>query len=379
MCCLPLLAALLCVGPALLAAQTPPVHVDVFVSGTEGYHTFRIPALVTAPDGTLIAFAEGRKENTRDPGGGDIDLVYKRSFDRGGTWTPLQVLDDPGQGWAASNPTPVTDRHTRRVWILYNRWEPGHGTESSQPGTRNNQTWARYSRDNGATWSEPLDLTSAARDFDHWGAIFVGPGGAIQTRTGRLVVPAAMKPDTLDLWISVGGFEGPIRLLRAYVLYSDDHGQSWKRGALVKAQTDENQVVELEDGALLMDARQGTGTHRWRFISQDGGQTWSRPGVGQTVTPVATAIERWTLRESGGRNRILWVGPAGPGRLRLVARLSYDEGFTFPVEKVLYDGIAAYADIAILQDGTAGVLWERGVSRHSQFISFTRLKLESLE
>jgi sialidase-1 len=209
--------------------------------------------------------------------------------------------------------------------------------------------------------------------------MFLGPGGAIQTRAGRLVVPAAMKPDSYEFWISTGGFEGATSLMRAYVLYSDDHGQSWKRSALVKAQTNENQVVELEDGALLMDARQGAGTHRWRFISQDGGQTWSNPAVGQTVTPVCTAIERLSLRGSSGSNRILWAGPAGPGRLRLVARLSYDEGQTFPVEKVLYDGLAAYVDLAILHDGSAGVLWERGISRLSQFISFTRLRRESLE
>lgn len=376
---LPLLSTLLCAGLRLPAADAPPAHVDVFTSGTEGYHTFRIPALVTAPDGTLIAFAEGRKENTGDPGRGDIDLVCKRSTDNGATWSPVKVLDDPGQGWGASNPTPVTDRDTGRVWILYNRWEPGHGTESCRPGTDNNQTWARYSQDHGATWSEPIELTRASRQYDEWGAMFLGPGGAIQARGGRLIVPAAMKPDIYNFYLSVGGFTGATSLMRAYVLYSDDHGKSWKRGALVKAQTNENQVVELEDGAILMDARQGAGPHRWRIISQDGGQSWSNPAAGQVVTPVCAAIERFTLRSGGGRNRILWAGPAGPGRLKLVARLSYDEGQTFPLEKVLYDGLTAYVDLAMLGDGSAGVLWERGISRLSQFISFTRLRLGDLE
>ena len=135
--------------PALTSAAPLFTHVDVFTSGAEGYHTFRIPALVTTPDGSLLAFAEGRKENPHDPGGGDIDLVYKRSTDQGATWSPLQVLDDPGEKWGAADPVPLVDRTNGRVWIVYNRWEPGFGTILSQPGTTNNQTWLSHSDDNG--------------------------------------------------------------------------------------------------------------------------------------------------------------------------------------------------------------------------------------
>ncbi len=210
---------------------------DVFHFGTEGYASFRIPAIVTAPNGALLAFAEGRKENSSDPGGGDIDLVYKRSTDNGATWSRLAVLDDPGDRWAASNPTPVTDRERKRVWIVFNRWEPGMGTERARPGTSNNQTWIRYSDDNGATWSAARDITRSARDYNVWGAMFAGPGGAIQTRTGRLMIPAAMKFDEHFVMATFGAFDGPLDVLRAYVLYSDDHGETWARGSLVRAFT----------------------------------------------------------------------------------------------------------------------------------------------
>jgi sialidase-1 len=375
------LYALGALASALTAFAQPRVtHTDVFTAGTEGYHTFRIPAIVTAAGGSLLAFAEGRKENRSDPGGGDIDLVLKRSADGGRTWSPLRILDDPGPGWAASNPTPVLDRQRRRVWVLFNRWEPGHGTGSSKPGTANNQTWARWSDNDGETWSEAVDLTRAARDYDHWGAIFLGPGGAIQTRAGRLIVPAAMRPDSFDFWISVGGFTGRTSLMRAYALFSDDHGATWWRGELVRAQTDENQLVELADGAILMDARQGAGEHRWLAFSHDGGATWSDPVPGQNVTPICAAIERYSFPESNGRpGRILWTGPAGPGRRRLVVRLSEDEGQTFTAERVLYGGLAAYSDIAILADGTIGVLWERGVSQGYQYITFTRFGIDLFE
>ena len=78
-------------------------------------------------------------------------------------------------------------------------------------------------------------------------------------------------------------------------------------GALVNALTNENQLVELADGTIMMDARQSSGDHRWVMISSDGGRTWSQPRPGQSVTPVCTSIERYTLKAEGDdRNRILW-------------------------------------------------------------------------
>jgi sialidase-1 len=362
------------------AAEPKISHTDVFRSGAEGYHSYRIPAIVTVPDGTLLAFAEGRKENRSDPGGGDIDLVLKRSADQGATWSPLMVLDDPGERWAASNPTPVVDRTNGRVWIAFNRWEPGKGTANSLPGTANNQTWLRWTDDNGRTWSAPRDITRDARDYDRWGAMFLGPGGAIQTRSGRLLLPAAMSPDTYTVQGAAGNFRGPLEFMRAYALYSDDHGTSWQRGELLRALTNENQLVELADGAILVDARQNGGDRRWTAISSDGGRHWSGPVPGQAVSAVATAIERFTSKAAGDdRDRILWTGITGPGRKTLVLRVSYDEGQTFGNEQVLYGGLAAYSDLAILKDGTAGVLWERGISELSQFITFTRFNREFLE
>ena len=363
-----------------LAAEAFITHVDVFRAGEDGYHTYRIPAIVTAADGSLVAFAEARKENQSDPGGGDIDLVAKRSSDYGATWSRMQIVDDPGEKWGASNPTPVLDRSNGRLWISYNRWEPGKGTENSRAGTPDNQMWLRYSDDHGRTWSAPRDITRESRDFDNWKAAVPGPGGAIQTRAGRMMIPMMACTDTCAVYAASGTFRGPLAYARAYTIYSDDHGATWKRGALVRAITDENQLVELADGAVMMDARQGGGAARWVVISRDGGHTWSTPRNGETVTPVATAIERFTsVKDGSDRDRILWTGPQGDARRRLVVRVSYDEGQTFVNEHLLYGGLTAYSDMSILKDGTAGVLWERGVSGQCQFITFTRFNREFLE
>jgi sialidase-1 len=349
-----------------LFSQAPLVHVDVFPAGTGGYHSYRIPALLTAANGHLLAFAEARRDNRGDPGLGDIDLVVSRSTDQGRTWSKPTVLDDPGEKWSASNPTPLVDRTSGRVWIFYNRWQPGYGTDRSLPGQPHNQMWARSSDDHGVTWSTPRDLTRESREYDHWGAMFLGPGGAIQNKSGRLLLPASMKADLFSAQATVGSFTGSLGLMRAYVLYSDDRGQTWKRGNLVPALTNENQIVELADGHLLMDARQNNGDHRWFLTSADGGQTWQRPRRGIAVSAVATAIERFG-------NRLLWTGPTLSNRQNLVVRASYDEGQTWAHERVIYGGFAAYSDLAVLSDGSAAVLWERGGTEPYQAITFTRL------
>jgi sialidase-1 len=114
-------AGVLLFGATLHAA--PPESTDVFAERTGGYFAYRIPALETAPDGSLIAFSEARKYNLGDPGFGkqDIDLVYRRSTDGGKTWSSMRVIEDPGELWSAANPATVVDRTNGRVWLLYLR------------------------------------------------------------------------------------------------------------------------------------------------------------------------------------------------------------------------------------------------------------------
>lgn len=359
----------------LLSAATPSYpaapeleHTDVFVSGQGGYVAYRIPAIETASDGSLLAFAEARKHNLGDPGFArqDIDLVLKRSTNAGASWSAMQVIEDPGELWSAANPATVVDRPTGRVWLFYLRGKPERNTYSARAGTDDIRILARSSADHGRTWSEPIDLTAATRDLSDpkWRTSVIGPGGAIQDRQGRLVIP-------------VWRFE-PWGVCAAF---SDDHGRTWQRGAFVAdVAGDECQLVELADGQLLFDIRQQKGPRRWRALSRDGGRSWSRPAAGEQVTPVCCAIERHTLKAAGeDRDRILWTGPKGPQRSNLVVRVSYDEGRTFPRERLIAAGPAAYSDLTVLQDKTVGVLWERGAKKGYEFITFTRFNAAWLE
>jgi sialidase-1 len=342
-----------------LAAAGTPVSTDVFVSGKDGYVMYRIPAIQTAPDGSLIAFAEARKYNGDDPGGTnqEIDLVYKRSTDHGATWSPMVVLEHAGPFWSSANPATLVDRDNRRLWVFYLRCRPGATTDAARPGTDDDANFARSSADNGRSWSQPLDFTSVARDMKDpaWRISVSGPGGAIQTRSGRLLV-AMWKFPFAD-----------------FAIYSDDHGQTWQRGGRVpgKQGGDECQLAELSDGRILIDCRQESGATRWLAESRDGGLTWDhlRPGV--TVTPVACALERYA--PPGARPRLLRTGPKGPDRKRLRLLTSDDEGQSFAHERLISDDFCAYSDLTVLQDQSVGVLWEHGVPHGYQFITFTRL------
>ncbi len=351
---------------AFAAAESSLKLVDVFTSHQDGYFGYRIPAIEMAPDGSLLAFAEGRKHNMSDPGFGkqDIDLVMKRSTDGGLTWSAMKVIEDPGELWSAANPATVVDRQTGRLWLFYLRCKPERSTETARPGTDDNQMLARWSTNSGISWSEPLDLTSVSRDMNDpkWKSTVVGPGGAIQDRKGRMLAPAWK----LLPW---GNF----------IVYSEDHGRTWQHGDFVPGAQggDENQLVELSDGRLLMDMRQQSGPHRWLSVSSDGGKTWSERKPGVTVSPVACAIKRLTLKSSDDdRDRLIWTGPKGPGRTNLVAQLSYDEGQSFGNERLIYQGAAAYSDLTLLKGKSVGVLWERD---NYHFITFTRLELSWLE
>ena len=89
---------------------------DIFKAGEDGYHTYRIPALVVSTQGTLLAFCEARRNSAADDG--DIDLALKRSFDNGATWEEMQIIWQDGEN-TIGNPCPVVDRDTGTIWLPF--------------------------------------------------------------------------------------------------------------------------------------------------------------------------------------------------------------------------------------------------------------------
>lgn len=351
---------------ALPAVAAGPAKVDIFVSGTEGYHTFRIPSVIVSTKGTVLAFCEGRKKSRSDTG--DIDLVLKRSDDGGKTWGPLQVVWDDGDN-TCGNPCPVVDRSTGTIWLPLTH-NLGQDKESqivdgTSKGTRT--AWITRSEDDGVTWAKPIEITTTTKD-PKWSWYATGPGVGIQTRDGRLVIPCDNKAD-----------KGKTR--QSHVIYSDDHGKTWKLGGIVGPSCNESQIVELADGSLMLNMRTYQANNRRLVaISKDGGITWTTPSEDQTlIEPVCQgSILRYTDEKTGGKKRLLFANPASTKREKMTVRLSYDEGSTWPIGRLLHEGPAAYCCLTVLPDRAIGCLYECGDKSAYDRITFARFDLDWL-
>ncbi|MBN2512905.1 MAG: exo-alpha-sialidase [Sedimentisphaerales bacterium] len=350
---------------------------SVFVGGQEGpsgTSNYRIPGMTVAPDGSILAFAEGRR-NGGDPGATlPIDMVMKRSTDHGKTWQPLVVLHQSTFDY--SDPRPVTDMEAGKVHLLYTQWPDLCGQGCVPAGLSDNSSvmFLQTSVDNGLTWSGPINLNTQVKN-PTWKALNSGPGHGIQlrwqsdpARNGRLLDPA-----------HINGAD-------AVSVYSDDGGQTWQSGTVdvTAPSLNESDVVELTNGDLLWDARPGSGLYRYWLKSTDGGQTWQYQGPGDIyITTVDCGIERFSAKRDGhDRDRIVFSGPLGSpvgsasGRYNMAIWTSYDEGesFTNPVQ--INNGFAAYSDIKRLADGSIGVIYEE---TGSTLIRLASCSIEALE
>ncbi|MEQ7126109.1 sialidase family protein [Actinopolymorpha sp. B11F2] len=341
----------------------------LFQGGTLGYSCFRIPAIVTATDGTLLAFAEGRVNTCSDTG--DIDLVLRRSHDGGRTWGPLQVLIE-GSGDTRGNPAPVVDRASGRIALL-STYNPGANQQIRRP-------FLQVSNDNGATWTAPVDITGdiSKPEWEWWYG--TGPVHGIQlTRgphAGRLVVPSYFN--------ETGGTPGGVVLV-----YSDDGGLTWHRGAIASHDSQvmhpgENTIVELVDGGIYDSARESGRDpdpgNRAFATSGDGGESFDAPFATdpRIVTPIVqgSLLRLGAVDEGDARNRILLAAPAHPAaREVMTVRSSYDEARTWESwdeGKVVHWGPSAYSDLTEISDGVVGLMYEAGSFSPYETIRFAR-------
>lgn len=343
---------------------------QLFTAGSGGYHTYRIPALITTTLGTLLAFCEGRKHSARDSG--DIALLVRRSADDGVTWSaPTVVWDDPEH--TCGNPCPVVDARTGAVWLLMT-WNRGDDPESAiiaQESRDTRRVYVARSVDDGVSWTTPIEITADVKPSD-WTWYATGPGAGIQLavgrHAGRLVVPC-------------DHIEAGTEHRYSHVIYSDDGGHTWARGGRTPQHgVNECEVVELEDGRLVLNMRNYDRAQRTRKIStsRDGGQTWGdlQPAPA-LIEPICQAsVRRYAPPGAGYGDLVLFSNPAHEDlRVNMTVRLSDDGGATWPMARCLHPGPSAYSCLAVLQSGEVGCAYECGRESPYEAIAFARFSL----
>lgn len=342
--------------------------------GVAGFKCHRIPALTTATNGWIIAAWDGRPETCQDAPQAN-SIVYRISKDGGKSWTPIQtaLAGTPGANKVGfSDPSFVVDRTTGTIF-LFSVKSFDAGLFQSQLGTDPNARNILHahvveSHDNGQTWVNPRTITDQVTQGhdDQWFTRFASSGEGIQLRygahAGRLIQQYAVA--------NAGSTS-----LMAVSVYSDDHGASWKPGAPSEGSADENKVVELSDGRLLLNSRtQGTAGQRLEAISYDGGQTWGPFRHNWDLTDPrnnASIIRAYPNAPQGSaRARVLLFSNADSSSARAngTIRVSYDDGFTWNEGKVFESGDMAYSTLHALNDGTWGLLYETGGYKNIDFM-----------
>lgn len=319
-----------------------------FSSGESGYFCIKIPVLLRTTNGTLLAFAEARRDSCSDFAW--TDIVLKRSSDGGITWSPLQLVrseSGPGITTVIGNAAPVQLRagpnatHPGRILLPHNQ------NESS--------TWLTWSDDDGLTWAKPRRIPEA--DIEGWAWTTTGPPGALQLSTGRIVVPSYHGYTRANLINN---------LVHGHVLLSDDEGETWRlpkqHDHYDKGQGlfNEAQAVELKNGSVLMNARSlasFTPPNRLQAVSHDGGETFQGVRHVPELPQPFNGCEGSIVSAPDGT--LYFSGPDSKlARVRMTIWSSEDSGASWQRLALLDEGMSGYSSLQWLGD-RLGLLYEQ--------------------
>jgi len=307
---------------------------------------YRIPALVVTNKGTLLAFVEARASGFD---WGHIRLVVRRSEDHGKTWS--SEIDTTGGKFPNSkigNPVPIVDRDTDRIFLI------GHSCPAGHVHSGNQQIFMVHSDDDGKTWSDARMIPMGQWLPNGFNWMLSGPGHGIQLargkHKGRLIAPC------------YGHGTG-------YVVYSDDHGDTWTVGANSPGGLyNEAVCVELADGDIMLNTRSPGGgdsrrPNRGMAVLTNGGAKY-KDGTSRFIPELPCpscqgGTARLTPPQDGKPGVILYAGPGlSTGRVRGTLFASYDDGKTWPYKIDIYQGPYGYSDIAVLPGGKIACLFE---------------------
>ncbi len=347
------------------------MHTQIlFHEGMDGYASFRIPTVIALPGGRVIAFCEGRLHGVKDYG--TIHIVSRTSLDHGEHFGPLQVVTSDGEH-TVGNPCPVYDAATGRLHLLYNGNLREGGEHLILAGQAPRTVLHLYSDDLGASWGQPRDITAQVKR-DRWTWYACGPCHGLQLHSGRLLVPcnhAVLKDDEAA--------SGPYI---SHAIWSDDGGQSWQLGQDVGEYTNECALAQLPGGQIYMNMRSYHGQAcRAVALSDDQGASWHSFRLDSQLTEPICQGSVILAPDFGPDKRpaLLFSNPANPERrLDLRLRLSLDEEQTWSTGLSLHPSHSAYSDLAVLETGQIGCLYEAGEENAYQSIRWSRVGAEEI-
>ncbi|MEJ7826766.1 MAG: exo-alpha-sialidase [Segetibacter sp.] len=349
-------------GPATFTRR---LGVAVRKSWDDSVHTYRIPGITTTDKGTLIAVYDIRYKNDRDLPG-NIDVGMSRSTDGGKTWEPMKVIMDmgtPHENNGIGDPSILFDPVTKKLWVAA-LWSKGNRSiAGSEPGLSPDTTGQfvlASSDDDGLTWSRPYSITTQVKN-PAWHLYFNGPGNGIAMKNGTIVFPSQYWDESAKPGIP-----------HSSIIYSDDHGKTWKSGTGAKSNTTESAVVETTPGTLMLNMRDNRGSSRrngsYRSVATttDMGKTWvEHPTSFQALPdPVCMAsLIKATVNVKGQMKDMLFFSNVASqtARMNTTVKASLDMGETWlPVNELLVDArlTYGYSSLTKIDDNTIGILYE---------------------
>ena len=360
--------------PQAEPAPAPDASTELPASMSEAQHlagntatdNYRIPAITTAPNGDLLVSYD---ERPKDNGNGGSDapnpnhIVQRRSTDGGKTWsapTYIHQGTETGKKVGYSDPSYVVDHQTGTIFNFHVKsYDQGWGGSKAGTDPENRsiiQAEVSTSTDNGWTWTHRTITADITKD-NPWTARFAASGQGIQIQhgahAGRLVQQYTIR--TAD------------GTVQAVSVYSDDHGKTWQAGTPTGTGMDENKVVELSDGSLMLNSRASDGSgFRKVARSTDGGQTWSEPASDKNLPDSvdnAQIIRAFPNAAPGdSRAKVLLLShspnPTPWSRDRGTISMSCDNGASWVTGKVFHEPFVGYTTIAVQSDGSIGLLSE---------------------
>jgi len=356
--------------------------------GDDNVHTYRIPGLTTTANGTLLAIYDVRRESARDLQG-HIDIGLSRSTDGGNTWEPMRIVFDMGT-WGglpekfngASDACILVDENTNTIFVAglwmhgvinsngewiegltesSTDWNHQWRNKGSQPGfgvKETSQFLITKSTDDGQTWSDPVNLTEMCKK-EYWWLWAPAPGHGITLADGTLVFPTQGRDQNGNAFSNI--------------TWSRDGGETWTTSKMASHGTTENMVVQLTDGSLMLNARDGknkgnTSVTNGRVISVTGdlGETWSEHPTsrGALIEPACMAsLHKHEYTENGQQKSILLFSNPNSktDRDHMTIKVSFDDGETWPEEYwMLLDEKKGrgYSCLTSIDEQTIGILYE---------------------